>query len=78
MIMRHQDSGRPRGFGFVTMEGEDGASVAMEVLNGQEFDGRILEVNIAYPKANDEEKEKDENPYEMKKISEVPKKKKKK
>lgn len=45
-----QDTGRPRGFAFVTME----ADVAAQVLNecdGYELDGRILRVNEAQAKS---------------------------
>jgi len=52
---------RPRGFAFVTMSG-DGATTAIEELNGYDLDGRILRVNEAQergyvPQYNDEESE---------------------
>ena len=43
-IISDRDTGRPRGFGFVEMEGAD---QAMEALNGRELDGRSLTVNVA-------------------------------
>jgi RNA recognition motif-containing protein len=43
-------SGRPRGFGFVTMETKEGASAAIEALNGKNIDGRDLTVNEARPR----------------------------
>ena len=44
-----RDSGRPRGFAFVTM-GRDGAANAIEATDGLEMDGRVLRVNEAQPK----------------------------
>ena len=43
-------SGRPRGFGFVTMESKEGADAAMQALNGKTIDGRALTVNEARPR----------------------------
>src|SRR5438876_7042068 len=42
-------SGRPRGFGFVTMETKEAADAAIQALNGKEIDGRALTVNEARP-----------------------------
>jgi len=42
-------TGLSRGFGFVTMDREDGL-MAVEELNGCEIDGRIIRVNEAQPK----------------------------
>jgi len=43
-------SGRPRGFGFVTMGTEEEAQAAINALNGASIDGRAVTVNIARPK----------------------------
>jgi RNA recognition motif-containing protein len=43
-------SGRPRGFGFVTMETKEGADAAIKGLNGKTMDGRALTVNEARPR----------------------------
>ncbi len=43
-------SGRPRGFGFVTMETKEGADAAVQALNGKNVDGRDLTVNEARPR----------------------------
>ncbi len=43
-------SGRPRGFGFVTMETKEGADAAVNALNGKNVDGRDLTVNEARPR----------------------------
>lgn len=46
-IITDRQTGRPRGFGFVTMNNDGEAKAAMEALNGQELDGRALNVNEA-------------------------------
>src|ERR1700729_3384527 len=43
-------SGRPRGFGFVTMESKEAAEAAVTALNGKNVDGRDLTVNEARPR----------------------------
>jgi len=43
-------SGRPRGFGFITMETKEGAEAAIQTLNGKNVDGRDLMVNEARPR----------------------------
>lgn len=42
-----RESGRPRGFGFVTMGSAQGAQEAIARLDGQMLDGRPLRVNQA-------------------------------
>lgn len=42
-----RESGRPRGFGFVTMGSNDEAADAIAGLDGRELDGRALRVNEA-------------------------------
>ena len=49
-VMMDRMSGRPRGFGFVTMSSAEEAQKAIDALNGQPLDGRNLTVNIARPK----------------------------
>jgi RNA recognition motif-containing protein len=49
-IIMDKFSGRPRGFGFVTMETKEGADAAIKALNGQQVDGRPLTVNEARPR----------------------------
>ena len=41
-----RETGRPRGFGFVEMEG-DSAQKAIDALNGRDFGGRQLNINQA-------------------------------
>ena len=47
--MRDMATGRARGFGFVEMETEDGATAAIEKFNNTELDGRRIAVNEARP-----------------------------
>ena len=49
-LMMDRESGRPRGFGFVTMSTAEEAQKAIEALNGQSIDGRALTVNVARPR----------------------------
>ncbi len=49
-LMMDRVSGRPRGFGFVTMGSPEEAQRAIEAMNGKEVDGRALTVNIARPR----------------------------
>ncbi len=49
-IILDRETGRPRGFGFVTMGSEEDANKAIAALNGQEIEGRPLTVNIARPR----------------------------
>lgn len=46
-LMMDRMSGRPRGFGFVTMGSPEEAQKAIDAMNGKELDGRALTVNIA-------------------------------
>jgi RNA recognition motif-containing protein len=49
-LMVDRTSGRPRGFGFVTMATPEEAQKAIEAMNGASLDGRNLTVNIARPR----------------------------
>ena len=49
-LMMDRVSGRPRGFGFVTMSSPDEAQKAIDALHGKQLDGRALTVNIARPR----------------------------
>jgi RNA recognition motif-containing protein len=45
-LITDNDTGRPRGFGFVEMSNAD-ASRAVQALNGTDLEGRALTVNEA-------------------------------
>lgn len=49
-IINDRETGRPRGFGFVTMASKEEADKAIEGLNKREIEGRALTVNIARPR----------------------------
>ena len=49
-IIVDRDSGRSRGFGFVTMNDNEQGNAAIEALNGIELGGRALKVNEARPR----------------------------
>lgn len=46
-----RETGRSRGFGFVTMGSKEAGAAAIAALNGKDFEGRPLVVNEAQPKA---------------------------
>ena len=49
-VISDRETGRSRGFGFVEMEDEDAAQTAIEAINGSDFGGRDLKVNVARPR----------------------------
>jgi cold-inducible RNA-binding protein len=49
-LMTDRETGRPRGFAFVTMGTPEEAQKAIEALNGKSVDGRELNVNVAKPR----------------------------
>jgi len=49
-LMMDRETGRPRGFGFITMSSAEEAQKAIEAMNGKDMDGRALTVNIAKPR----------------------------
>ena len=52
-LITDRDTGRPRGFGFVTMQTAEGATRAIENLDGKPFQGRNLVVNLAREEQRD-------------------------
>lgn len=49
-IVMDRETGRPRGFAFVEMANDSDAQAAMQALDGQDFGGRDLKVNVAKPR----------------------------
>lgn len=45
-----RETGRPRGFGFVTMDSKNAMVSAIKAIDGKEIDGRQVRVNEARPK----------------------------
>ena len=46
-IVTDRETGRPRGFAFVTMAEVAGANAAIAALNDQDYQGRALRINAA-------------------------------
>ena len=49
-LMMDRVTGKPRGFGFVTMSTPEEAQKAIAALNGASLGGRALTVNVAKPR----------------------------
>jgi cold-inducible RNA-binding protein len=49
-LMMDRATGRPRGFGFITMSSPEEAKKAIDALNGTMLGGRNLTVNEARPR----------------------------
>ncbi len=49
-VVMDRDTGRPRGFGFVEMGTADEAQKAIQELDGKDFMGRAIKVNLAQPR----------------------------
>jgi len=47
VVITDRDSGRSRGFGFVTFENADDAKAAISAMDQSDLDGRTLNVNLA-------------------------------
>ncbi len=49
-IITDRETGRAKGFGFITMNDDAAAQNAIDELNEKEFDGRTLRINEARPR----------------------------
>ena len=49
-VMMDRDSGRSKGFAFVEMEDDAAAQAAIAALDGKDFEGRSIVVNVAKPR----------------------------
>jgi len=52
-VITDRDSGRSRGFGFVTFDDDEAADKAIAALNDSELDGRTIRVDVAQDKRRD-------------------------
>jgi len=57
VIIRERKTGRSKGFGFVELEDEEQARIAIDKLNNTVFLERTLVVNEARPKENEDDNE---------------------
>ena len=51
-VVEDRETGRSRGFGFVEMSSKEEGEAAIAQFNGQEVNGRALNVNEAKPREN--------------------------
>ena len=49
-VVTDRETGRSRGFGFVTFDADDAATSAISELDGTDLDGRTIRVNEAHDK----------------------------
>jgi RNA recognition motif-containing protein len=49
-VIMDRDTNRSKGFAFVEMEDQAAAQAAIDALDGKEFEGRVIVVNVARPR----------------------------
>uniref|UniRef100_UPI0025869222 RNA recognition motif domain-containing protein n=1 Tax=uncultured Alistipes sp. TaxID=538949 RepID=UPI0025869222 len=49
-VITDRETGRSRGFGFVEMPNEEEGQKAIDQLNGTNFEGQTITVNVARPR----------------------------
>lgn len=52
VVASDRDTKQSKGFGFVEMEDQAEAQKAINALDGRDFEGRTIVVNVARPKEN--------------------------
>lgn len=53
IVISDRETGRSRGFGFVTFEDDEAAEKAVAALNQTELDGRTIKVDVAQERNRD-------------------------
>ncbi len=51
-LIKDNYSGQSKGFGFVEMASQNEGEEAIKALDGKDFKGRAIAVNVARPKSN--------------------------
>ena len=51
-VIMDRETGRSRGFGFIEMPDDTAAQKAINELHEAEYDGKVINVNIAKPRAD--------------------------
>lgn len=49
-VIKERDTNQSKGFAFVEIEEAEGAQAAINALDGKEFEGRVIVVNVARPR----------------------------
>jgi RNA recognition motif-containing protein len=49
-VITDRETGRSRGFGFVEMTSDEDGQKAIDALNGTQFEGQTINVNVARPR----------------------------
>jgi RNA recognition motif-containing protein len=49
-MIKDRDTGRMKGFAFVTMSSDEEAQAAIKMMNEKDLDNRVLKVNVARPR----------------------------
>ena len=49
-LIKDRDTGRTKGFAFVTMDSDEDAKNAIKILNEKMLDDRAIKVNVARPR----------------------------
>ena len=67
-VIMDRETGRSRGFGFVEIADEAMGQKAIDELNGAEYDGKVITVNVAKPR---EDRSNGGGPEDITEVAEV-------